>query len=106
MLLHNDVVTDGEPKPSSFSSGFRGEERVEHFFLDFRRNAGAVITNCYLDTITEILSCGSQSWLVVAAIAFGSAFSRCIEAIGDQIKQSPRDVLWEDVGLAGSRVQE
>src|SRR5262249_61418598 len=61
---------------------------------------------CYLDTIAQILSRGSQSWLVIAAIAFGFAFSRCIEAIGDQIKQSPRDVLWEDVGLAGSRVQE
>jgi|SRR5215475_3954297 len=35
MLLHNDVVTDGEPKPGSFSGGFRCEERVEHLFFYF-----------------------------------------------------------------------
>src|SRR5262245_6497398 len=105
MLLHNDVVTDGEPKPGSFSSWFRCEERVEHFFFHVRRNAGAIVTDRYLDTIAQILSRGSKSWLVIAAIAFGSAFGRCVKAIGDQIKQSPRDVLWEDVGLTGSRVQ-
>src|SRR5215471_9194285 len=33
MLLHNDVVTDGEPKPSSFSGGLRCEKRVEHLFF-------------------------------------------------------------------------
>src|SRR5262245_45330578 len=105
MLLDDDVVTDGEPKSGAFSSGFRCEERVEHFFFHVRRNAGAVVANCYLDTIAQILSRGSQSWLVIATIGFGSAFSRCIEAIGDQIKQSPRDVLWEDVGLACAGIQ-
>src|SRR5215813_12083502 len=105
MLLDNDIVTDGEPKPGAFSSWFRGEERVEHFFFDFRRNAGAVVANCYLDAIAQILSRGSQSWLVIAAIAFGSAFSRCIKTIGDQIKQSPRDVLREDVCLACVGIQ-
>src|SRR5262245_50216540 len=105
MLLHNDIVTDGEPKSGAFSSGFCCEERVEHLFFHFRRNAGAVVANCYLDTITQILSRGGQSWLLIAAIAFGSAFSRCIKAIGDQIKQSPRDVLWEDVGLACAGIQ-
>src|SRR5262245_16386198 len=106
MLLHNDVVTDGEPESGAFSSGFRSEERVEHFFFHVSRNAAAVVTNCYFDSIAQILSRGSQCWLVIAAIAFGSAFSRCIKAIGDQIKQSPRDVLWEDVGFTGSRVQQ
>src|SRR5262245_31177268 len=105
MLLDNDVVTDGEPESSTFSSGFRGEERVEYLLFHFRRNAGAVVANCYFVTIAQILSCGSQSWLVIAAIAFGSPFSRCIKAIGDQIKQSPRDVLREDVDLAGGRIQ-
>src|SRR6516164_4665257 len=105
MLLHNDVVTDGQPESGAFSSGFRGEERVEHFLFHLGRNAGAVVADCYLDTIAQILSCGSQSWLVITAIAFGSAFSCCIKAIGDQIKQSPRDVLWEDVGLACAGIQ-
>src|SRR5215813_6064699 len=104
MLLDNDVVTDGQPESGAFSSGFRGEERVEHLFFHVRRNAAAVVANCYLDTIAQVLGRGSQSWLVIAAIAFGSAFSRCIKAIGDQIKQSPCDVLWEDVGVASSRV--
>src|SRR5215510_14748611 len=97
MLFDDDVVTDGEPESGAFSSWFRCEERVEHFFFRVRSNAGAVVANFYLDTIAQIHSCGSQCWLVIAAIAFGYAFSRCIKAIGDQIKQSPRDVLWEDV---------
>src|SRR5215471_13580482 len=105
MLLDDNVVTDGEAEAGPFSCGFRGEERVEHFFFHARRNAGAVVANCYLDTITQIPSCGSQSWLVIAAIAFGSAFGRCVKAIGDQIKQSPRNVLWEDVGLACAGIQ-
>src|SRR5262245_4061242 len=36
MPLHNDVVTDGEPEPGAFSSGFCGEERVEHLLFHFR----------------------------------------------------------------------
>src|SRR5262249_45672358 len=55
VLLDHDVVTDGEPKTGAFSSWFRGEERVEHFFFDFRRNAAAVVANCYLDTIAQVL---------------------------------------------------
>src|SRR5215831_2089859 len=105
MLLDDDIVTDGEPKSGAFSSGFRCEERVEHLFFHFRRNAGPVVANCYFDAIAQILSRGSKCWLVIAAIAFCSAFSRGIKAIGDQIKQSPRDVLWEDVDLACAGIQ-
>ena len=32
MLLHNDVVTDGESEPRSFSGRLGCEERVEHLF--------------------------------------------------------------------------
>ena len=100
MLLDDDVVTDGEAEAGPFSCGLRREEGIEHFLFHLGRNARAVVADCYLDTIAQILSCVSQSWLVIAAIAFGSAFGRCVKAIGDQIKQIPRDVLWEDVGLA------
>src|SRR5262245_34903641 len=105
MLLHDDVVTDGEAEAGPFSCGFRREEGIEHLLFHVRRNAGAIVANCYLDTITQILSCGSQSWLAIAAIALGSAFGRCVKAIGDQIKQSPRNVLWEDIGLACAGIQ-
>ena len=39
MLFNNDVVTDGEPEPSSFSGGLGREERIEHFFLHYDRQA-------------------------------------------------------------------
>src|SRR5262245_42824125 len=42
MLLHNDVVTDGEAEPGSFSRRLCCEERVEHLFFYFRWNTRAV----------------------------------------------------------------
>jgi hypothetical protein len=53
MLLHNDVVADGEPKPGSFSGRLRCEERVEHLFFNFRWNTRAVIPNPDFHTIAE-----------------------------------------------------
>src|SRR5262249_14971843 len=105
MLLHNDIVTDGEPEPGSFSGRLRCEERVEHFFFYFRWNTRAVIPNADFHAIAKASCRGNQGGFIATAISFGSAFSRCIKAIGDQIKQRPRDVLWEDIGVASSRIQ-
>src|SRR5262245_41912073 len=99
MLLHNDVVTDGEPKPSSFSGGLGCEERIEHFFLHVRRNAAAVVPDGYLNMIAQIPGRGSKSWSVIAPVSVRPALGRCVKAIGDQIEQGSRDVLWEDIGL-------
>src|SRR5262249_18187618 len=105
MLLDDDVVADGEAKAGPFSRGFRREEGIEHLLFHFRWNTDAVVADPDFHAIAKALGRGREGWLVLAAIAFGSAFDRCVKAIGDQIKQRPRDVLWEDIGLAGSRVQ-
>src|SRR5215471_19383607 len=63
MLLDDDVVTDGEAEAGPFSCGLRREEGIEHFLFHLGRNARAVVADCYLDTIAQILCRGSQSWL-------------------------------------------
>ena len=55
--------------------------------------------------VPEVLGGGSKRWLVIAAICFRSALGRCIKAIRNQIKQSPCDVLREDVGCTGGRIK-
>src|SRR5262245_16590444 len=97
MLFDNNIVTDGEPKPSSFSGGLGWEERIERFFLHLRRNTDAIVPHRYLDTIAQIPGRGSKSWLVIAAITIGSAFGRCVKPVRDKVQQSPCNVLWEDV---------
>jgi hypothetical protein len=45
MLLHDDVVSDGQAKASALSGGFSRREGIDHIFPDFGRNAGAVVAN-------------------------------------------------------------
>jgi hypothetical protein len=78
MLLHNDVVTDGEPKPGALSSGLRREEWIKHLLLHVSRNAGAVVTDPNFDTVTEVLGRRSESGLVVAS---HFALRRCVKTV-------------------------
>ena len=63
MLLHDDVVGDGQAKASTLASGFCREEGVEHLFPDFGRNARAVVANPNLNFVAKVL---------VAAVRVGS----------------------------------
>src|SRR5262249_35567745 len=105
MLFDDDVVTDGEAKTGPFSGGFRCEEWIEHLLLHVRRNTSAVVPNSDLHTITKAFRRRSKSWLIAIATGLRFAFRRRIEAIQDQVQQSPGDVLRKDVGLAGSRIK-
>ena len=81
MLLDDDVVTDREAKPGSFTGRLGRKERVEDFFLHLRRNAGAVVADPDLHTVAEVFGGRSQGRLVVASIGFRFALGRCVEAI-------------------------
>src|SRR5512132_2134924 len=107
MLLHNDVVTDGEPKPGSFSGRLRCKEGVEHLFFYFRWNTGAVVPNPDFHTIAKASCRGRKGWFIAIAIAISLSFTLCrgVKSVGDQIEQNPCNVLREDIGLAGGRVQ-
>src|SRR5262245_32705395 len=105
MLLDNDVVTDGEAEPGSFSGRLCCEERVEYFFFYFRWNTRAVIPNPDFHTVAKAFGRGSDSWHVIAAIRFSLALGRGIEAIRDQIQKRTRDVLRKDISLPGGRIE-
>jgi hypothetical protein len=55
MLLHDDVVTNGQAKSGALSGWFGREEGIEHFLLYLERNAGAIIPNYDLYAVAEVL---------------------------------------------------
>src|SRR5262245_25873195 len=105
MLLDNDVVADGEAKTSAFSGRLGREERVEHLFLNVRRHAGAIVADSDFHTIAKVFGRGRESRLVVATIGFRSALGCSIEAICNQIKKGPPDVLRENICPTGRRIK-
>ena len=105
MLLDDDVVTNGQAKPSPFTGRLGRKERVEQLLLHLGRNAGAVVANPDFDAVAEVLGRGSKRRLVVASIRLGFALRRRVEAVGDQVEQRPRDLLREQIDLTGGRVK-
>jgi hypothetical protein len=55
MLLHDDVVSDGQAKASTLASWFCRKEGIEHLFLYFGRNAAAVIAYPDLNFVAKVL---------------------------------------------------
>ena len=105
MLLDDDVVTDGQAKPSPFTGRLCREERVEHLLLHLGRYAGAVVAYPDFDAVAEVLGRGSKRWLIVASICLGFALRGRVEAVGDQVEQRPCDLLREQIDLTGGRVK-
>src|SRR5262245_60758748 len=105
MLLHDDVVADGEPESSSFSGRLGCEERIEHLFFYVVWNAGAVIPNPDFHTIAKASCRGHQGWLIAIAISPGSTLCCRIKAVRDQVQKHPCDILRKYVGLPGVRVE-
>src|SRR5262245_55699681 len=99
MLFDNDVVTDGEPKPSSFSGGLRCEERIEYLFFYFRWDTRAGISNPDFHTIARASCRGHKGWFIATTISLGSTLCRRIKAVRDQVQKHPRKILRKDVGL-------
>src|SRR6516225_93903 len=81
VLLHNDVVSDGQTKAGALSSRFCCEERIEHPVPDLGRNAGAVVANPYLHAVAEVLGRGREGGLISLAVILLFALGRCIEAV-------------------------
>ena len=75
MLLDDDVVTDGKPKPSTFSGRFRREEWIEHLLLHVRRNAAAVVAYPDFNVVAEVLGRGSKNGLMVVPLSSPCASS-------------------------------
>src|SRR5262249_24680085 len=105
MLLDDDVVADGEAKAGAFSGRFGGEERVEHLFFHVRRNTSAVIAHPDFHAIAKVFGRGRERRLVAVPIGLRPAPGRRIEAVCNQIKESPPDVLWEDIYPTGGRIK-
>jgi hypothetical protein len=106
MLFDDDVVADGQAKASALSGWFGREEGIEHLLLYVRRNAGAVVANPDLYAVAKVLSGRRKSGLVAFAVILLFAFVRCIEAVGDQVQESPCDLLREYIDFTGGRTRD
>src|SRR4029453_7587353 len=105
MLFHNDVVTDGEPEPGSFSGRLRCEKRVEHLFFYSRRNTRAVVPNPDFHPIAKASCRSHKGWLITIAISLDFALCCRIKAVRVQVQKHPRDILRKYVGLASGWVE-
>src|SRR3974377_259987 len=105
MLLHDDIVTDGEAKPGSFSGRFSSEERGEQLLLHLRRNTLAVVAHAAPPPVAEALGGDPEGGFVAIIIDLRFALRRRIEPVQDQIQQNPRDVLWKHVDFTGGRME-
>src|ERR1700682_4457924 len=104
MLLNDDIVTQRKAEAGSLAGGFCRKERIEHLFLHCGRNSGAVVADSNFDAVTEVLGRDSEGGLV-ASIRFRFALRRRVEAIRDQVKQHPRNLLREKIDLARGRIK-
>src|SRR5215475_4595029 len=105
MLFDNDVVTDRETKPGSFSGRLGCEEGVEHFFFYFRWDTRAVIPNPDFHAIAKASCRGHQGWFIVIAVSLGPTPCCRIKAVRDQVQKHPGNILRKDVGLPRGRVE-
>ena len=95
MLLHDDVVGHRETKAGSFTGWLSREERVEHLFLYFGRDAGAVVANTNFHGGSEVLRGGPEGWLKTRFIILVFSLGRRIDAVRDQIEKCAGDLLRE-----------
>ena len=75
------------------------------FSFTFRRDAGAVVADLHLDAVAEVLGRGSERGFIIAPGCFGFTLRRRVEAVGDQVEQQPRNILREEIDLAGGWVK-
>src|SRR5262249_16217492 len=106
MLLHDDVVTDREPKPGSLAGRLGCEEGIEHLIPDLGWNPCAVVANPDLYEVAEVLRRSRKSRLIAISIVLLFALGRRIEAVRDQVQESPCDLLREYIDLTGGRIKE
>src|SRR6185312_6230099 len=105
MLFDDDVVADREPETGALARGFGCKEWIENLVLQIRRDAGAVVADADLNLVAAVSGGGAQGRLIVTTIRPCLTLDCRIEPVGDQVQQNPGDVLREDVGLAGSRIE-
>ena len=99
MLLHDDVVSDGQAKAGTLSGWLGREEGIEHLFPHFKGNAAAVVANRDLDAVAKVLRRSRKSRLKAFTRVLPFTFTRRIEAVGDQVQESACDLLREYIDL-------
>src|SRR5262249_37153965 len=97
--------TNGQAEAGAFSSGFCREERIEHLFLYLGRNASTVVPNAYLYAVAKVLCRSRKSRLKSFAVVLLFTFTCRIEAVGDQVQESPCDLLRKNIDLTGGWIK-
>src|ERR1700730_10756265 len=92
------------PSPVPSPAGFVVKNGLNSFSL----TSGGMpvpLSRILISTLSpRFLVAAKSIGLIVAAIRLGFALRGCVEAVGDQVEQRPRDLLREQIDLTGSRV--
>src|SRR5262249_11089949 len=105
MLLDDDVMADRKTKPRPFASRLCCEERIEHPFFHFRQNSVAIVSNPDFDAVAEIFCRCRQRRLIAISPIQRLALCCSIKAIRNEVEEDARNLLWIEIGLAGSRIK-
>src|SRR5208282_49638 len=105
VLLDDDVVADRETEAGAFAGGLGGEERIEHFRLHLGGNACPVVANGDLDAFPEVAGRSDDRRIIGVVRAALLSLHRRVEGVGNQVEQHSCDLLREEIGGAGVRVE-
>src|SRR3954469_10399071 len=105
VLLHDDVVAQGQAEPGALAGRLRGKEGVEHLGLDLVRDADAVVADPDLDLAAEASGRGHERRLEARVAVLRLPFRRRVEPVRDQVQENPRDLLRIEIGLPGLRIE-
>lgn len=100
MLLHDDVVTDGEAEAGAFAGGLGGEEGIEDFGAYFRWDARAVVAEADLDGIAMIDGGDAQDGRVAGAELLELVVDG-VAGVVEDVEEDAAEILGDAVELAG-----
>ena len=110
MLFHDNIVAHRKAESGSLTCWFGRKERIEHLFLHFGGDAGAVVVNANFHGASQILRRRAEYRLKAGIIVLGLALGRGIKSVRDQVEKGTSDFLrkrfdctgaWVEVALQG-----
>jgi hypothetical protein len=105
MLLGDDVVADRQAEPRALARRLGGEERLEQFVSDRRRNSHAIVAHPDLDRVALLMRCDME-YGTERAIALRMGALVCgVEPVSEQVEEHARDVLRHQLDRCERRVE-
>src|SRR5215472_5863562 len=103
MLLGDDVPADRQAEPSAFACGLGREERLKQLVPDLGRDAGAIVADANLHSVTEIARRYLQRRAEVGRRVVALSFGGGVEAVAKQVEQDAGHLLRRQLDRGNGR---